>query len=185
MLSSKSLSEFISDLSGKEVAPGGGSLGFLLISLGSSIILKTVRISQKLFFDQFMYEKYSNFLERFSQEFLLLADKDAQEYSEIVKYVKTDKELFNKKLYESILFLVDSTKRGLSFLSYLSELSGYIKDSVYSDLDCGRYAIVSGLLCLVRTAYANLKYLKSDDKSTINFELDTLKIKIDQIKYTF
>lgn len=184
MLGSKSLTDFISALSSKEVAPGGGSLGFLLISLGSSIILKTVKISQKFFPDQLAYQKCSGLLESFSQEFLSYVDKDASDYIEAVKYVKTDKELFNKKLYESTRFLVDAIKKGYNLLNYMSEFSAFIKDSVYSDLECGKYAITAGLLCLIRTGYTNLKYIKALDKPTLRNELETLKIKIDQIKYT-
>ncbi|MFN7181317.1 MAG: cyclodeaminase/cyclohydrolase family protein [Planctomycetota bacterium] len=184
MLNDKSVVEFINTLASKEVAPGGGSLGFFLVALGGSLILKTIRISQKLFPDQNLFKKYESFLEDFSNEFLWYVEKDAKDYIEAVKYAKSDKELFSRKLFESVRFLIDTVKKGLGFLNYLTEFSAFVKDSIYSDLECGRVTIVAGLLCLVRTGYANLKYIKTSDKQLIESELDDLKIKIDQIKYT-
>ncbi len=183
MLSNKSLTEFANALSSKEPAPGGGSLGFLLISLGCSVILKTVRISQSKI-PEMLFKKYVDYLESFTLEFLHYVDKDAKDYQDAVKFAKTDKDKFVNKLLESVEFLIESVKKGLNLLSYITEFSSFIKDSVYSDLDCGRYAVVAGILTLIRTGYANSKYIKGVDKSRVVGELDALKIKVDKIKYT-
>lgn len=183
MLCNKSLTEFINLLSSKKPTPGGGSLGFLLISLGCSVTLKTVRISQEKI-PETLFDKYVSYLESFSCEFLQFVDKDAQDYENAIKFVKTDRDKFTNKLLESVKFLIEGVKKGLELLSYITEFSSFIKDSVSSDLDCGRYAIVAGMLTLIRTGYANLKYIKGVDKNVLSEELDNLKIKVDNIKYT-
>lgn len=184
ILTNKNIREFLEALGSEKVAPGGGSLGFLLISAGASAILKTVRISQKNFPDETLFIKNINYLQKFIDDFLQYIDKDAMDYQEAVKYIKTDKTQFVSKLIESTEFLIKSVEIALNLLKITTEFSSFIKDSVYSDLDCGKYSIVAGMLILIRTAYANLKYIKGPEHHNIREKLGALKIKVDQIKYT-
>jgi formiminotetrahydrofolate cyclodeaminase len=184
MFEEKNLKEFIDALSSKEVVPGGGSLGFLLISLGCAVILKTVRVSQKNFSSEPIYQKYVNAIENISNEFLADVEKDASDYLEATKLIKVDKTAFIEKLVQSTKYFVEKIKNAISFLNYTSEFSAFIKDSVYSDLDCGKYCIIAGMQCLVRTAFANIKSIKGEEKNHLLNELNSLKINIDRLKYT-
>lgn len=150
--------KYISDLSARKPAPGGGSAVCLSFCLGISLIQKAINYSSdkdgrlKIKNNRIRAERYITALDKLKENVFLYIDLDGQIFS---KLMQSAAEARKQAVKESQTLLVDTGKASLKAFSLAKEIESGIKKSIISDFFIGLEYIKLTLLGCIANLEAN------------------------------
>jgi len=162
MFKDMTIEEFIKTLASDAPTPGGGTAAAIIGAMGTALLKMTIDITMKKVDDD-MLKDVGNSLEKAYEEFLILADKDAEAFDEYMKAralpKETEeekakrKEAIKKARIKSIEIPMQTLERSLEILQTFDMVKDKISKYVLSDVVGG----ASSLMSSAEIAYANVK----------------------------
>lgn len=164
-----SLDTFISDLSAKMPAPGGGSASALVSSLGIALLCMVGNYSIGKSADEEKMESMLRKAEQLLEKAKQLIQKDIEAYKKVSDAFKLPKEDKNRKtvLQEALkdAAVVPSEIIRVSFesLGVAKEMVSICNKKLISDVGCGVYFLESAIFGAKLNLDINLKYIEEKD----------------------
>ena len=182
------ISEYLDILSSKAPVPGGGGASALAGALGDSLGQMVVHLTRgKKKYAQVQDEmlEYESHLKRLQEEFLVLADRDAEVFAPLAECyrlldVTEEEKAYKEKIMEERLrnasFVpLEIMEKAVEMLGILEELSYKGSVMAVSDVGVGVQFARTALLGAVMNVYINTRSMKNRQKAEeLNGEAERL-----------
>ena len=162
MFKDLTVNEFIEKLASDAPTPGGGTAAAIMGAMGAGLFKMTIDITAKKVNDEFL-KSIGDSMQSAYEEFLSLADKDAEAFDEYMKARSMPKSTEEEKLarkkalrearIKSIEAPLQTLERSLEVLQAFDMVKDKISKYVLSDVIGGASALKSA----AKIAYANVK----------------------------
>jgi len=162
---------YISDLSSKSSAPGGGSAASLIFSIGASLIEMAINFSINKS-NKYRLNKFVSSLRRIKKKVFSYVDLDADAFSEVLKSKGKKKKGALRRLNNITFDLGSSCIRILTAAAGIRRL---IKKGIMSDFDIGIKCVRIALFASVKNMEANSKLFGVDNAARARYLKSYLK----------
>lgn len=174
----KTIENFLGELSSKQPVPGGGGASGLSGALGAALgqMVANLTVGKKRYADaeEQMQEALGK-MGALQQEFLRLADKDAEVFAPLAECYglpagteeeKAYKErIMEERLLDASLVPLEVMERALEMLEIMEDLADKGSRLAVSDVGVGVQFIRTALLGAVMNVYINTKAMKNRQKA--------------------
>lgn len=170
--------EFLTELSSKKPVPGGGGASAIAGALGNALgqMVANLTVGKKKYLDvEEEIQKLLRQMEKGQEEFLQLADADAQVFAPLAAAYalpgKTEEEktykdqVMEKNLLEASLVPIQIMEKALMMLDILEILQEKGSRMAVSDVGVGVQFIRTALLGAAMNVYINTKSMKNREKA--------------------
>ncbi len=187
MFKEMTLNEFIKTLASDAPTPGGGTAAAIMGAMGTALFKMTIDITAKKTDDELL-TSIGNSMESAYEEFLQLADKDAEAFDEYMKAKALPKnndeekairkEALKSARIKSIEVPLQTLERSLEILQAFDMIKDKISKYVLSDVVGGASALKSA----AKIAYANVKINVGTKESYNHYLENATKLMADASK---
>ncbi len=187
MFKEMTLNEFIKTLASDAPTPGGGTAAAIMGAMGTALFKMTIDITAKKTDDELL-TSIGNSMESAYEEFLQLADKDAEAFDEYMKAKALPKnndeekairkEALKSARIKSIEVPLQTLERSLEVLQAFDMIKDKISKYVLSDVVGGASALKSA----AKIAYANVKINVGTKESYTHYLENATKLMADASK---
>ena len=187
MFKEMTLNEFIKTLASDAPTPGGGTAAAIMGAMGTALFKMTIDITAKKTDDELL-TSIGNSMESAYEEFLQLADKDAEAFDEYMKAKALPKnndeekairkEALKSARIKSIEVPLQTLERSLEVLQAFDMIKDKISKYVLSDVVGGASALKSA----AKIAYANVKINVGTKESYNHYLENATKLMADASK---